>query len=324
MRNHRFLKYFVILGAAMAMLVMGCTQENAEGQQNSGSLDDEFVHDHANMTPVATGDLVPPVRHTGPQGNNAQFLIECEFSHAAPDDPIVVPGRPGAMHMHDFFGNTTTDAYSTYETLLAGDTTCQTRADKAAYWAPALFNHGEQVTPRTSLAYYRPAPGIDPTTLEPYPPGLKIVSGDMAAAEPQHIDLVGWACGTSPKNHHRPPECPRSAPLRANIVFPDCWDGQNVDSEDHKSHMVHSGGNGCPESHPVSVPQLTFVVIYDMWGEGNDLTIASGDPITLHADFVNSWEQDALIREITTCLHRGAVCRVSSGRTEHALFGSSS
>jgi Domain of unknown function (DUF1996) len=37
-------------------------------------------------------------------------------------------------HSHDFFGNTTTDADSTYESLLAGGTTCtRFEEDKAAY-----------------------------------------------------------------------------------------------------------------------------------------------------------------------------------------------
>ena len=40
--------------------------------------------------------------------------IECGASHFAPDDPIVFPGQRGAAHMHEFFGNTSTNASSTY------------------------------------------------------------------------------------------------------------------------------------------------------------------------------------------------------------------
>jgi flagellar basal body-associated protein FliL len=62
------------------------------------------------------------------------FLVKCGFSHRKRVDPIVDPGPPGTMshHMHDFFGNTTTDANSTYETLRAGGTTCDDPQDTAA------------------------------------------------------------------------------------------------------------------------------------------------------------------------------------------------
>src|SRR5262245_35670801 len=45
------------------------------------------------------------------------FRFICNVSHLLPDDPIVYPGRPGASHLHVFFGNTMANAYSTYETL---------------------------------------------------------------------------------------------------------------------------------------------------------------------------------------------------------------
>ena len=46
------------------------------------------------------------------------------------DDPIVFPGQPGASHLHDFFGNTGANASSTFETMLAGETTCRVPSDK--------------------------------------------------------------------------------------------------------------------------------------------------------------------------------------------------
>ena len=54
----------------------------------------------------------------GPQGRVGQFVVECGWSHSSFDDPIVHPGHAGASHRHDFFGNTTTSATSTYEQLL--------------------------------------------------------------------------------------------------------------------------------------------------------------------------------------------------------------
>jgi hypothetical protein len=49
------------------------------------------------------------------------------------DDPIVFPGQPGASHMHDFFGNETTNAYSTQSSMLAGATNCRIPSDTAGY-----------------------------------------------------------------------------------------------------------------------------------------------------------------------------------------------
>ena len=43
----------------------------------------------------------------------------CDYSHSLKDDPIVYPGQPGVSHLHDFYGNTTTNAYSTIASLLA-------------------------------------------------------------------------------------------------------------------------------------------------------------------------------------------------------------
>jgi hypothetical protein len=44
----------------------------------------------------------------------AKFRTFADFSHYAPDDPIRNFGAPGTSHLHCFFGNGTTNAYSTY------------------------------------------------------------------------------------------------------------------------------------------------------------------------------------------------------------------
>ena len=48
-----------------------------------------------------------------------------------------------------------------------------------------------------------------------------------------------------------------------------CWDGKNLDSPDHTSHVSYPASgtfesNGpCPATHPVKLPQLMFEVIWD-------------------------------------------------------------
>jgi hypothetical protein len=254
--------------------------------------------------------------HVGPQGDVAQFVVKCGFSHAATDDPIVHPDHHGASHRHDFFGNRDTDADSTAASLVGGPTTCNHQLDAAAYWAPSLLDHGEPVTPLGSIAYYRPAPGADPASLQPYPAGLMMVAGNGDATSAQSVEVAAWSCGTSSDLRPTPAVCPKPAPLRVRITFPDCWDGRNVDSADHRSHVARSSSGRCPTSHPVPIPQLTFHVRYPISGEGHDLSLATGPLITAHADFLNAWDQAELTKEVELCLHRNVVCNVASNRAE--------
>src|SRR5918999_702294 len=83
------------------------------------------------------------------------FVGACRFSHRAPDDPIVFPGKAGASHDHSFVGNRTTDAFSTYASLRAGGTSCRRQADTAAYWVPTLYQGATAVLPLGATIYYR-------------------------------------------------------------------------------------------------------------------------------------------------------------------------
>lgn len=270
--------------------------------------------DRGTADPATEQSVEGRVAGVGPQGRVPQFKVECGWSHSAPDDPIVHAGHSGRSHLHDFFGNTTTDATSTPASLLGGDTTCQNKLDTAAYWAPALLRDGQPVQPTGSVAYYRPGPGVAPQAIEPYPAGLLVVAGDQTASVPQPLSVAAWHCGASPVLQSEPPECPRTAPLGVRIAFPDCWDGERLDSEDHKSHLARSSDGTCPGSHPVHVPQLIFEVHYPVTGPTAGLELASGGVHGVHADFVQAWDQEALEREVRACLNRGKVCGVVSNR----------
>jgi len=57
--------------------------------------------------------------------------------------------------------------------------------------------------------------------------------------------------------------------IRGSITFPSCWDGKNLDSPDHRSHMAYSPGGAvlanakCPATHPIRVPQLMYEMQWD-------------------------------------------------------------
>jgi len=58
------------------------------------------------------------------------------------------------------------------------------------------------------------------------------------------------------------PMDPSCGMIRQTLIFPHCWDGKNLDSPDHKSHVAYgqgsgaSGGGACPSTHPVKLPQI--------------------------------------------------------------------
>jgi hypothetical protein len=83
------------------------------------------------------------------------FTISCHFSHAAPDDPIVFPGRPSRSHEHTFIGNVSTNAFSTPASLGKHGTTCNHSGDRSGYWAPTLYANGRAVQPIGATIYYR-------------------------------------------------------------------------------------------------------------------------------------------------------------------------
>lgn len=261
-----------------------------------------------------------PVRHLGPQGRVGQFVVGCLYSHSGPNDPIVHPDHPGRSHRHDFYGAVDTDAASTIEGLQAGDTTCDKKVDTAAYWQPTLYDHDEVVEPYGLHAYYRAAPGVDPTTVQTMPPGLALIAGDFTATEPQAGEATGWTCGTLTSISDDPPECAPSAPLHLVLTFADCWDGVHLDSVDHRSHAAYSVDGRCPDGFEVPIPQVTVTIAYPISGPDHDLRLASGNIYSAHGDFWNAWDPAGLQREIDACIHRDAVCDLASNREEEALF----
>ncbi|MGI8754737.1 MAG: DUF1996 domain-containing protein [Acidimicrobiales bacterium] len=252
----------------------------------------------------------------------AVFTVDCRFSHRAPDDPIVHPGRAGASHLHDFFGATGTDASSTAASLRGGATTCEDRDDTAAYWVPTLLDGARPVQADYLRAYYRAAVGADTRTVQVPAPGLQLIAGN-AHALPGHwmpTDQVGWGCGLRPRRlHHRPPSnCTVNAPLTLRLVFPDCWDGRHTASADHLSHLARSRDGRCPPSHPEAILQVQMSVQYPVWKptsvspspRANELTLASGGWQTSHGDVLNAWVQRRLEHQTDLCIRVLANCTI--------------
>ena len=266
-----------------------------------------------------------PLRATGKlHGNN--FWSNCRFSHTANDDPIVLPRHPGFSHPHTFFGNVSTDAYSTLASLRRASTTCKPRADRAAYWVPTLFRNGREVRPAKAQLYYV-VHGY--RQMRAFPAGLRMVAGDAHAAGPQSPLVTYWDCAggagvrskSSPvpparcgtvsgqvlvrrrgEKKLRPMTIRSKTHLELRVNFPDCWDGKHLDSLDHRSHMAYSRGFVCPRSHPVKVPLIQLMIRYPLVS-GKGVTLASGGRFSAHADFFNAWDEPALVRLVDACFH---------------------
>lgn len=246
------------------------------------------------------------------------FPSPCAFSHRAGDDPIVAPGRSGASHSHDFVGNHSTGAHSTFESLAAAATSCLRPQDRAAYWVPTVYVDGRAVAPARTQIYYQAGGVTDPAAIRAFPPGFKVIAGDAASQGPQPLGVVNWRCegdGVAPQAAP-PPSCPGESRLRLQVRFPQCWDGARRDSADHASHTAYPGRGACPASHPVPLPRIVLNVVYPLAGGGGVL-LASGPPHTAHADFFNAWDGAELERLVALCIRgrRGGTRDCEAGRS---------
>jgi len=231
------------------------------------------------------------------------FVSGCRFSHRAPDDPIVAPGKPGASHDHSFVGNRSTNAFSTAETLLAASSSCRRDGDTAAYWMPTLLAGGLPVAPLHATVYYRRHTLAE---VQPFPLGFRMIAGDAKATSPQAKQVTFWSCGAlagiPPSSEV--PTCPqdRRTSLRLHVRFPNCWNGVHLDTADHKSHMAYARRGRCPSSHPVALPAIALIYHYPVFG-GPGVTLTSGGAYSGHADFFNAWRPDALASLVDGCLN---------------------
>jgi hypothetical protein len=251
------------------------------------------------------------------------WIVSCNYSHSLPDDPIVFPAQPGAAHLHDFVGARSTDANSTPGSLRAGGTTCALPADTSAYWLPALWIHDGKTrvqptaTPKDALFYYRRIAAPSGTIVQTIPKGLSIVVGNASAASPSENPQLGsvitFKCGPGLGTElPQPPEQCASGVMVSTVRFPNCWNGLDLDSPDHRSHMAYPTSGRCPTSHPVVLPRLETFFRYPVGTEPiGTVTLSSGGWWTAHQDFLNAWEPAALQQLIDRCINAGVDCKIN-------------
>ena len=185
---------------------------------------------------------------------------------------------------------------------------------------------------------------FDGQEITPMPTGLRMIAGRAGATprDPQNTEHVHFDCHDDPPAdgmfHH--PNVPPCRPgigdgdvpfrVRMTIAFPSCWDGVNLDAEDHKSHMAYVEYITeqelwrCPPSHPVLLPQVSYHVAYpiteenlgpsnlsDDWFLSSDTYEASeGMPggASAHGDWYMAWDQEVSETFTQFCLNEERKC----------------
>ncbi|MEM9616033.1 MAG: DUF1996 domain-containing protein [Actinomycetota bacterium] len=266
--------------------------------------------------------------------DGGRFHEVCQFSHLAYDDPIVFPGQPGATHLHMFFGNTRTNAFSTADSILnEGGSTCgKGELNRTAYWIPALFDGNHNViVPEEFMVYYQNSRTENQDVV--LPDDLRFVHGEAHAPQPQQMvdpnapneKLIffscGWYAGRNTQNVI--PNCDNDGFLEMSIRFPYCWNGRE-DSGDHKSHVVYPSesrggywkGDSCPASHPIELPRIRYRVFFDVRDFTTSTTQAylSSDVdhmtgqvkqggTTWHGDWFGGWHRETADILVENCIH---------------------
>ena len=208
------------------------------------------------------------------------FRFHCEAGPVASIDPMLMPGKPGGSHLHQFFGNTGVTAYSTYSSLRkGGGSSCGTdQANpvwRSAYWYPAMTDGvGGVVTLKSVNVYYKRSPlgSIDcsgQTTgtgiCTGLPNGLQMIWGynmqTMEAPPASGFGSINWACwntartgvGASAGEVYYPNlkllreaagGCPIGNDIVINTDAPSCWDGTRVATGNFRDHVAFGNAPG--------------------------------------------------------------------------------
>ncbi|MEO7336526.1 MAG: DUF1996 domain-containing protein [Caldimonas sp.] len=256
------------------------------------------------------------------------------------DDPIVRPGQSGGSHLHAFFGNTAVNANSTATSLATtGNSTCAGGTlNRTSYWVPAMIDtrNAAPVKPSSSIFYYKTGYyGISPRAIQSPPAGLRMVSGNPQNSGPSAgafrygCVVPGGISGGLPTGWYGQtiPNCPVGSDMLMEVLFPQCWDGVNLDSPDHISHMNTPVNGQCPSTHPVPLPVISFEVHYTIktgdaptkWRLASD-TYDSSLPAGYsgHGDWFSGWDQATMNTITTNCEQKAMDCHaylLGDGRT---------
>jgi hypothetical protein len=246
------------------------------------------------------------------------------MSHSRQADPIVSFGVYPSAHMHDFFGSDATDEFTTADSLAGTSSSCPTVGDTAAYWFPQPTWNGTPTTSTNMGEYWQRPTGI--RVVAP-PHGMAYVAGDSHATGPS--PHLGWSCGNGAETS-TPRDCTGtttgSKDLTADLTFPDCWDGTTAFDLPGgvgiaPSHFAYPiSAKLCPSGFGTRMAKLVVHVHFRDPATGKNvvnpfnadgtlaLGFSSGGAYTFHGDFLNGWDESALVALIDGCVNKDFAC----------------
>ncbi|KUO05611.1 DUF1996 domain-containing protein [Streptomyces caeruleatus] len=318
----------------------GGQQPGNGGQAGNGPVAADF----ADIKAVQPNVAAPALQKGASRGTFATSCGVNENGLFNSDNIIAAPGvSNGAHHFHDYIGNQSNNAFASDEDLANAKTTCVDQGDKSTYYWPVIRlqngaqeqdanspgggiegNAGEIVTPKDVTLTFVGNPRGKVTEM---PRLLRIITGDAKAFVNGTANAnASWSCtGFEDRQlKDKYPLCPQGSDVVRTFKFQSCWDGQNIDSANHRTHVAFAAADGSCPSGFEPIPQLVQRIVYDidapsLQDGGRTTPLFAVDsfpenlhkPVTDHGDFINVFDED-LMGEMVDCINEGRECGVGA------------
>ncbi|KAJ7452125.1 hypothetical protein B0H11DRAFT_2074419 [Mycena galericulata] len=226
-------------------------------------------------------------------------------------DPVVSPGSV-STHVHAVLGgsnfglNTSTSALRN-----SSCTSIPIPEDKSNYWFPVReFLYSFRLLSDPTLRTLNPASFAQQA--------ITFLCLDFSGTSKRYNELpVGISCPSG---------------IRSQINFPSCWNGNDTDSSDHKSHVAFlstgpDNGTCTDPDFPVTLPRI-FMEVYwisQVFEDQRNFAMTPSQPFVraqdptgygYHADFFNGWDSGVLQKALNGCScnpYGDATCCVDQG-----------
>jgi hypothetical protein len=176
-------------------------------------------------------------------------------------------------------------------------------------------NTGAIVRPAAVLIEYR---GNATAKVTAMPRFLRALTGDAKPTSRGPANArATWTCsGFADRLSDKYPICPAGSKVMRVQDFPGCWNGKDIDSDNHRAHLAFADkqSGACPQGFR-AIPQLRISISYDIpraVQEKGQYALDSfpeenHNPFSDHNDFVNV-NSDRQMSKIAACVNSGRRC----------------